>query len=75
MAPWQKNVAIKLTLRSLAVMMPSLSVSMMPKASLNSWICFWEKYWKMLISFLAFLRVKEKYVTFGMRYCGGLSNV
>merc|ERR1719278_837942 len=28
-------------LRSGAVMMPSLSLSMMPKASLNSWICFW----------------------------------
>merc|ERR1719384_2325136 len=28
-------------------MMPSLSLSMMPKASLNSWICFWENREKM----------------------------
>jgi len=38
----------KAALRSGAVMMPSLSTSMMPKASLNSWICFWLKSVKML---------------------------
>jgi hypothetical protein len=45
----------KAALRSLAVMMPSLSASMMPKASLNSWICFWLKRVKMFDpDFLAF---------------------
>ncbi len=45
----------KAALRSLAVMMPSLSASMMPNASLNSWICFWLKRVKMFDpDFLAF---------------------
>ena len=45
----------KAAFKSLAVMMPSLSTSMIPKASLNSWICFWLKREKMLDpDFLAF---------------------
>lgn len=48
----------KAATRSLAVMIPSLSWSMIPKASLNSWICFCEKRAKMLLPLrLAFLKV------------------
>ena len=42
-----KEITSKAFFRSGAVMMPSLSLSMMPKASLNSWICFWENREKM----------------------------
>merc|ERR1712165_682967 len=40
--------APKAFFKSEADRMPSLSVSMMPKASLNSWICLWENMAKML---------------------------
>ena len=50
-----RPILTKASFRSLAVMIPSLSTSMIPKASLNSWICFWLNKVKMLEpDFLAF---------------------
>ena len=49
-------MAVKAAFKSFGVMIPSLSTSMIPKASLNSWICFWLKRAKMFEpDFLAFL--------------------
>merc|ERR1719266_3304480 len=50
---------------------PSLSASVIPKASLNSWICLWEKRAKMLEPlFLAFFDPEPLAILFVEEVCG-----